>query len=296
LLQKNIDKASAVELYLFTDWYLILFLTAEAVMSSKNKQGKALITGASTGIGAVYADRLAKRGYDLILVARDEAKLNIVADKIKVDTDVSVEVISADLTSKDELKLIESLLQTDSKIALLVNNAGLGAVTKLAESNIDEIETMISLNIIALTRLSAAITPNLIARGHGAIINIASIVALAPEMLNGAYSGSKAYVLNFTQSMHHELADKGIRVQAVLPGAIDTPFWDKSGLPVHNLPTKIVMNPDVLVDAALAGFDLGEVITIPSLPNIEDWQALESARKALAPNLSRTTPANRYLS
>ncbi|MFA6040067.1 MAG: SDR family oxidoreductase [Methylophilus sp.] len=265
-------------------------------MSSKNKQGKALITGASTGIGAVYADRLAKRGYDLILVARDEAKLNIVADKIKVDTDVSVEVISADLTSKDELKLIESLLQTDSKIALLVNNAGLGAVTKLAESNIDEIETMISLNIIALTRLSAAITPNLIARGHGAIINIASIVALAPEMLNGAYSGSKAYVLNFTQSMHHELADKGIRVQAVLPGAIDTPFWDKSGLPVHNLPTKIVMNPDVLVDAALAGFDLGEVITIPSLPNIEDWQALESARKALAPNLSRTTPANRYLS
>ncbi len=296
MLQKNIDKASAVELYLFTDWYLILFLTAEAVMSSKNKQGKALITGASTGIGAVYADRLAKRGYDLILVARDEAKLNTVADKIKADTDVSVEVISADLTSKDELKRIENLLQTDSEIALLVNNAGLGAVTKLAESNIDEIETMISLNIIALTRLSAAITPNLIARGHGAIINIASIVALAPEMLNGAYSGSKAYVLNFTQSMHHELAGKGIRVQAVLPGAIDTPFWDKSGLPVHNLPTKIVMNPDVLVDAALAGFDLGEVITIPSLPNIEDWQALESARKALAPNLSRTTPANRYLS
>lgn len=265
-------------------------------MSSIDNQGKALITGASTGIGAIYADRLAKRGYDLILVARDEAKLNTVANKIKAETNVSIKVISADLTSKVELKHIENLLRTDNEISLLVNNAGLGAVTKLAESNIDEIETMISLNIIALTRLSAAITPNLIARGNGAIINIASIVALAPERLNGAYSGSKAYVVNFTQSMHHELADKGIRVQAVLPGAIDTPFWDKGGLPISNLPSQIVMQPETLVDAALAGFDLGEVITIPSLPNIEDWQALESARKALGPNLSHSAPANRYLS
>lgn len=265
-------------------------------MSSKNKQGKALITGASTGIGAVYADRLAKRGYDLILVARDEAKLNQVANQLKNEHGVSVDVIAADLTSKVALEQIENLLRSDSNISLLVNNAGLGAVTKLAESNIDEIETMISLNVIALTRLSAAIAPKLIARGNGAIINIASTVALAPELLNGAYSGSKAYVVNFTQSMHHELAEKGIRVQAVLPGAIDTPFWDKSGLPVNNLPSQIVMNPEVLVDAALAGFDLGEVITIPSLPNIEDWQALEAARKALAPNLSYTTPASRYLS
>jgi uncharacterized protein len=266
------------------------------MMSTKNKQGKALITGASTGIGAIYADRLAKRGYDLILVARDESKLNSVASNIKAERDVNIEVISADLTSKDGLKAIETKLQSDSDISLLVNNAGLGAVTTLAESHIDEIETMISLNVIALTRLCAAITPNLIARGNGAIINIASIVALAPDMLNGAYSGSKAYVLNFTQSMHHELADKGIKVQAVLPGAIDTPFWDKGGLPISNLPSQIVMQPDTLVDSALAGFDLGEVITIPSLPNIEDWQALESALKALRPNLSHTNPASRYLS
>lgn len=265
-------------------------------MSSTMIKGKALITGASTGIGAIYADRLAKRGYDLVLVARDEANLNKVADKIKADYKVEIEVISADLTIPKELKHIENLLRSDSSISLLVNNAGLGAVTKLAESDIDQIETMISLNVIALTRLSAAITPSLIARGNGAIINIASIVALAPELLNGAYSGSKAYVVNFTQSMQHELADKGIRVQAVLPGAIDTPFWDKSGLPVHNLPTEMVMGPETLVDAALAGFDLGEVITIPSLPNIEDWQAAENARKALAPNLSHTTPASRYLS
>lgn len=265
-------------------------------MSSISKQGKALITGASTGIGAIYADRLAKRGYDLILVARDKVKLESVANKIKAVSEVEVEVISADLTAKDQLMQIENLLRSDNSISLLLNNAGLGAVTTLAESNMDEIETMISLNVIALTRLSAAITPNLIARGNGAIINIASVVALGPEMLNGAYSGSKAYVLNLTQSMHHELADKGIRVQAVLPGAIDTPFWDKGGLPISNLPSQIVMQPDTLVDAALAGFDLGEVITIPSLPNIEDWHAFESARKALGPNLSHTVPSNRYIS
>jgi uncharacterized protein len=271
-------------------------LTAEVMMNLTVKKGKALVTGASTGIGAIYADRLAKRGYDLILVARDEVKLNSVASKIKAVNDVSIEVVSADLTAKAELKQIEDILRSDSDISLLVNNAGLGAVTTLAESNIDAIETMIYLNVITLTRLCAAVTPSLIARGNGAIINIASIVALAPEMLNGAYSGSKSYVLNFTQSMHHELADKGIRVQAVLPGAIDTPFWDKGGLPVHNLPSQIVMQPETLVDAALAGFDLGEVITIPSLPNIGDWQALEAARKVLAPNLSLTNPAARYLS
>ncbi len=300
LLQKKIDMAIVIELYLFTNRYLIndfhIFLIVEVVMSSIVKQGKALITGASTGIGAIYADRLAKRGYDLILVARDEVKLNKVATKIKAEYEVSVTVVSADLTSKEELAHIENILRSDSSISLLVNNAGLGAVTKLAESNIDEIETMISLNVIALTRLSTAITPGLIAKGHGAIINIASIVALAPELLNGAYSGSKAYVVNFTQSMNIELSEKGIRVQAVLPGAIDTPFWDKSGLPVNNLPAQIVMNPEALVDAALAGFDLGEVITIPSLPDLKDWYALENARKALAPNLSHTTPASRYLS
>lgn len=265
-------------------------------MSSNEKIGKALITGASTGMGSIYADRLAKRGYDLVLVARDENKLNSVANRIKSNHNVDVTVVPADLTKKSDLAKIENLLKSDSSITMLVNNAGIGAVTKLAESNIDDIETMIFLNAISLTRLSAAIVPNLIAKAHGSVINIASIVALAPEILNGAYSGSKAYVVNFTQSMHHELADKGIKVQAVLPGAIDTPFWDKSGLPVNNLPSQIVMTPEVLVDAALAGFDLGEVITIPSLPNIAEWDAFDLARKALGPNLSHSQPANRYLS
>lgn len=262
---------------------------------STGNLGTALITGASTGIGAVYADRLAKRGYDLILVARDQAKLQTVADKISAEYGNHVEIISADLTQKNDLRRIEERLRTDNNITLLLNNAGLGATSKLADSNLDELEMMISLNVTTLTRLSGAVVPSFVNRGKGAIINIASIVALAPEMLNGAYSGSKAYVVNFTQSMHHELNDKGIQVQAVLPGAIDTPFWDKSGLPVHHLPSQIVMTPENLVDAALAGLDSGELITIPSLPDVKEWEAFNAARLVLAPNLSHTTPANRYL-
>jgi len=263
-------------------------------MTTANK-GTALITGASTGIGAVYADRLAKRGYDLILVARDKTKLQSVADAIKAKYANRVEVISADLTAKADLHSVEARLRSDESISLLVNNAGLGATAKLIDADPDDLEKMIYLNVTALTRLSSAVVPGFVARGNGVVINIASIVALAPEMLNGAYSGSKAYVVNFTQSMHHELSDKGIKVQAVLPGAIDTPFWDKSGLPVHNLPSQIVMTPENLVDASLAGFDKGELITIPSLPDIKEWEALDAARKVLTPNLSRAVPASRYL-
>lgn len=153
---------------------------------------------------------------------------------------------------------------------------------------------MIQLNVIALTRLTRAVLPGLLKRGGGTVVNISSIVAVAPELLNGSYSGSKAYVLNFTQSLHGEVAKQGIRVQAVLPGAIGTPFWDAAGLPVQNLPADWVMTPEDLVDAALAGLDQGELVTLPSLPSLGDWQAFDEARRALAPGLSRTKPATRY--
>jgi short-subunit dehydrogenase len=131
-------------------------------------------------------------------------------------------------------------------------------------------------------------------RGHGTIINISSSVALSPDMLNGAYNGSKAYVLNFTQSMQNELAGKGVQIQAVLPGAVATEFWARGGLSVENLPKEIVMQADAAVDAALAGLDQGELVTILSLPDVENWEAFIAARKALRPNLSRSQPAARY--
>jgi short-subunit dehydrogenase len=255
---------------------------------------RALVTGASSGIGAIYADRLARRGYDLIVVGRDAGRLGAVANRIGRETGRKVEPLVADLATKPDQRRIEERLRTDPSISLLVNNAGLGAAAPMLASDVDQLDTMIQVNVTALMRLASAALPGFVARGEGAIINIASIVAIAPELLNGVYSGTKAFVVNLTQSLHNEVAAKGVRVQAVLPGATLTDFWDRSGLPVSNVPTEWLMSADDLVDAALAGFDQGELITIPSLPDAGDWDRLNSARKALAPNLSRQHPAERY--
>ncbi len=262
-------------------------------MSAPASKGTALITGASTGIGAVYADRLAKRGYDLILVARSEEKLSEVAARLR-STGRRIETISADLTKNDDLQRVAERLKTDATITALVNNAGLGSAGKLLDSKIEDLESMIYLNVTALTRLALAAVPGFVARKNGLLINIASVVALAPDLLNGTYSGTKAYVVNFTQALKNEVEGKGVTVQAVLPGATATPFWDKAGRPVEDLPSEIVMTAEDMVDASLAGLDQNEVITIPSLPDATDWEKYETARKAMGPNLSRQKPAARY--
>jgi short-subunit dehydrogenase len=262
-------------------------------MSAPESKGTALITGASTGIGAVYADRLAKRGYDLILVARSQEKLSEVAARLK-PTGRRIETFPADLTKKEDVQRVAQRLSTDPTITALVNNAGVGSARKLIDEKIDDLEAMIYLNVTALTRLALAALPGFVARKNGLLINIASVVALAPDLLNGTYSGSKAYVVNFTQALKNEVEGKGVTVQAVLPGAIATPFWDKAGLPEQGLPNEWVMTAEDMVDASLAGLDQHELITIPSLPDIADWEKYEAARKALGPNLSRQKPAARY--
>lgn len=263
-------------------------------MNAHHHKGTALITGASSGIGAVYADRLARAGFDLILVARRADKLRELAQALTTRTGRSIETLSADLTNPGDLARVEEVLRTDSSITLLLNNAGVGATAPLLQSDVAEMERMIALNVNVVTRLAYAAAPAFVARGTGTIVNIASIVALAPEMLNGVYGASKAYVLALTQSMQHELADKGVRVQAVLPGATATDFWDAAGLPVDHLPQEIVMRVDDMVDAALAGLAQGEVVTIPALAESEDWTSFENARRSMAPKLSRSVPAQRY--
>jgi short-subunit dehydrogenase len=253
-----------------------------------------LITGASTGIGAIYAERLAQRGYDLIPVARNRTRLTEFAKLLTDETGRSVEVIAADLTDKADLARVETTLRTDASITMLINNAGIGAVSPLLGSDIEKMEDMIDINVTALTRLTYAAVPGLVARGGGTIVNIASMAAITPEVLNGVYGASKAFVLAFSQSLHHELKDKGIKIQVVLPGATATDFWSLAGRPVEHLPQDIVMPADVLVDAALAGLDRGELVTIPSLPDAADWDAYERARQVLAPQLSRARPAARY--
>jgi uncharacterized protein len=262
-------------------------------MSAHPSKGTALITGASTGIGAVYADRLAKRGYDLILVARSQEKLSEVAARLEA-TGRSIETMAADLTRKEDVQRVAERLATDATITALVNNAGTASVGKLLHAKIDELESMINLNVTALTRLALAALPGFVARKSGLLINIASIVALAPELLNGTYSGTKAYVVNFTQALKNEVEGKGVTVQAVLPGATATPLWEKAGWSVEHFPAEIVMTAEDMVDASLAGLDRHELITIPSLPDIADWERFEDARKALGPNLSRQKPAVRY--
>jgi short-subunit dehydrogenase len=262
-------------------------------MSASTFKGAALITGASTGIGAVYADRLANRGYDLILVARSQDKLSEVAARLK-STGRRIETIAADLTKKEDVQRVAERLSTDPTITALVNNAGIGSARKLLDEKIDDLESMIYLNVTALTRLALAAIPGFVARKNGLLINIASVVALAPDLLNGTYSGTKAYVVNFTQALKSELEGTGVTVQAVLPGATATAFWEKSGRPVEQLPSEIVMTAEDMVDASLAGLDRHELVTIPALPDVADWERYDVARKALGPNLSHRQPAARY--
>jgi short-subunit dehydrogenase len=259
-----------------------------------NSKGTALITGASRGIGAVYADRLAKRGYDLILVARSEAPLRALSERLARETGRSVTALPADLNDKADLAKVEAALRGDPSMRMLVNNAGIASAAPLLSADVEKMDNMIALNVTALTRLTYAAAPAFVARGAGTIINVASVVGISPETLNGVYGATKAYVIALSHSLQHELADKGIRIQAVLPGATATDLWEIAGLPYQNLPPSIVMSPQDMVDAALAGLDRGELVTLPSLHDADEWTRFEAARRAISKRFGNSVPAPRY--
>lgn len=256
--------------------------------------GTALITGASSGIGAVYADRLARRGYDLILVARDAARMDALAARLRAETGRAIEVFAADLTDATQLAAVADRLENDAAISLLVNNAGMSLNGSLLENGPDQLNRLIALNITAPTLLASAAGKAFLARKAGGIINIASVLALAPEMFDGVYSGTKAFVLNLTIGLAKQVEPEGVRVQAVLPGATRTEIWERSGKDVNAFPAEMVMEVDDLVDAALVGYDKGETVTIPPLADITQWDAYQAARLALAPGLSKREVAERY--
>jgi short-subunit dehydrogenase len=263
-------------------------------MTSTQSQGTALVTGASSGIGAIYAERLATRGFDLLLVARDQERLEAAASKLRTEHGVQVEVLKADLTQKDDVLKIEQRLRSDSSISLLLNNAGVASDGLLANADMDYLEKLIQLNVTTVTRLASAAAAGFAKAGRGSIINIASVVALFPERFNATYSASKAYVLSLTQSLNAELDGTGVKVQAVLPGVTRTEIWERSGIDASQIPAEMVMEAGEMVDAALSGLDQGELITIPSLPNASDWDDFVKARMVMAPNLSKSTAAARY--
>jgi short-subunit dehydrogenase len=251
-----------------------------------------LITGASTGIGAVYADRFARRGHDLVLVARDRARMEQLADRLHQETGVTVNVLQADLTDARDLAQVEARLREDTRIGILVNNAGMSAAGGFLDQSADDVTRVVNLNATALLRLSHAVAPRFAKAGGGSIINIGSVLALAPEYGAAVYGATKAFVLFLSQGLQVELAPKGVYVQAVLPAATRTEIWERSGKDVNKLPA--VMEVDELVDAALAGFDRREKVTIPPLPDADQWTVFDAARAAMIPNFNQAHAAARY--
>jgi short-subunit dehydrogenase len=251
-----------------------------------------LITGASTGIGATYAERFARRGHDLVLVARDQARMEALATRLRAESGVAIDIIKADLTDNADLVRVETRLREDEAIGVLVNNAGAAAHGGFAEQSPEAVNWLISLNVTSLTRLTAAVVPRFLRQGAGAIINLASVLALAPEISFGVYSATKAFVLTLSQSLQVELGPKGIYVQAVLPAATRTEIWERSGRDVNQI--QGVMEVGELVDAALVGFYRKETVTIPPLPDAGQWETFNGARQAMLPNFLQSQAAARY--
>ena len=252
-----------------------------------------LITGASTGIGASYAERFARRGHDLVLVARDVARMEALAGRLRQEYGVAIDVIGADLTQPADLAAVETRLRDDARIGILINNAGTAIGGSFIEQSTDDVTRLVALNTTALLRLASAIAPRLAKSGDGAIVNIGSVVGLAPEFGMTVYGATKAFVLFLSQGLSLELGPKGVYVQAVLPATTRTEIWGHVGADVNTLSN--VMEVNDLVDAALVGFDRREPVTIPPLRDAGQWDALEAARQAMLPNFRNALPAARYL-
>lgn len=256
------------------------------------KKPGVLVTGASTGIGAVYADRFARRGHDLVLVARNVVRMAALAERLRSEAGVNVDIVPADLTNERDLAKVEQRLREDQRIGVLINNAGTSIPRGFLQQKGDDISKLIALNVTAVTRLAHAAAPRFVESGEGAIINIASVVGLAPEMGATVYGATKAFVLFLSQGLSVELAPKGIYVQAVLPAATRTEIWDHAGVDVDTLAG--VMEVGDLVDAALVGYDRRELVTIPPLPDASHWGTFDTARLAMLPNFAQSKPAERY--
>lgn len=254
-------------------------------------KGVAMVTGGSTGIGAVYADRLARRGYEILLVARDEKRLAEVASRLKART----ECLRADLTTDADLDAVAARLREDSAITLLLNCAGVALFRPFRDVDRQSLDNTLKLNVVAVTRLAQAAAGAFSKRGRGTIINLASALGLAPYVQDPLYGATKAYILYMSQALNAELSGSGVRVQVVLPGATRTEIFERAGRSIATIPAERVMEVEELVDAALAGLDQGEVVTIPSLVDVADWQAYVSARDKLSGlNSSKQHAAPRY--
>jgi short-subunit dehydrogenase len=265
----------------------------DKTMSRIENRGTAVVTGASSGLGAVYAERLAGQGFDLLLVARRADRLEAVAQTIKGKHDRSVSTFAGDLADDRDLHRLEDRIAGDESITLLVNNAGIGGQKVVAQADAEGIAQQIKVNVIALSRLTRAVLPGLIRKGRGAVVNVASVLAFDTGF-GGIYSGTKAYVVNFTEGLQRELEGTGVKAQVVLPGPIKTEFWDIAGGDISTLPPEYIMTAEDLVDSALAGLSQGEQFTAPGLADVTDLKKYQEARGAFFGKLIAGKPAARY--
>ena len=258
--------------------------------------GTAIVTGASAGIGKVYAERLAARGYDLVLVARREDRLRRIAADLGSRFQIRAEALVADLSEPAGVAAVADRIAGDAAVSLLVNNAGFSALKPLTHTPDDVIARMIALNITALTLLSRAALQAFKARGKGTLVNLGSGAGFAPYPGIPVYGSTKAYVYLFTESLHSEVRETAVRVQLVLPGAVVSEGWDVAGgAELEPLPDSIVMTTEDCVDAALSGLDQGERVTAPSLHDASLLGAYEMAGSSLLQAVFDARPAARYV-
>jgi len=254
---------------------------------SSSKEGgarrRALVTGASAGIGAAFATQLAAANCDLVIVARNRERLEELARQLRAAHHVEVEPLPADLTDPAQLRVVEDVIASDEQLDLLINNAGFGTAGRFSGLDPDREEAEIRLNVVALARLARAALPGMIARQSGAIINVSSLAAFQPAPFNATYGATKAYVNSFTESLHEELRGTGVRVQALCPGFTRTEFQERAGVDVSGIPSFAWMSADAVVAASLAGLERGGLICIPGVSN----RVVATLTSALPRSLSR---------
>jgi uncharacterized protein len=217
----------------------------------------ALITGATAGIGAAFARQLAARGHDLVLVARDESRLRALAD----DLPTAVEVLPADLASDVGCALVEG--RCVAGVDLLVNNAGLGTKGAFHQVPLEDEERMLRLNVRAVLRLTHAALPPMLDRGSGAVLNVSSVAGFFAGSRGATYSASKAWVTNFSQSLHLQYGGQGVRVLALCPGFTRTEFHERAEMDVSGIPERLWLTADEVVAAGLRDLDGGKVLSVP---------------------------------
>jgi short-subunit dehydrogenase len=235
----------------------------------------ALVTGASAGIGRVFAQRLAHDGYDLVVVARRRELLEELAEDLNKRYGAQVEVLTADLSNRDDVRAVERRIAQGPFVELLVNNAGFGGGGPLARADIDRVERMLLVNIVASTRLTHAALPRMIEQGRGAVINVSSNASFIGLHGHAGYGGTKAYLNIFTEALALELEGTGVRVQSVCPPNTVNERW--TWATERETSKYRLMTTEDLVHGSLAGLELGEVICTPS---IHDPQLLVEDRKA----------------